>query len=81
MTIFSEEVFSSYNCNSLRHIEKIQKHPGDIVEAGSLAVSNMILHRISIYLFFLPVQKFLFSIDDLKNAFWILKYAFRSLKF
>lgn len=35
----SEEVFSSYVCNSLKHIEKIQKHPGDIVEAGSLAVS------------------------------------------
>ena len=32
-------MFSSYVCNSLKHIEKIKKHPGDIVEAGSLAVS------------------------------------------
>ena len=37
--ILSEEVFSLYHCHSLHHIEKIQKHPGDIVEAGSLAVS------------------------------------------
>jgi hypothetical protein len=35
----SEEVFSCYHCNSLHHIDKIQKHPGDIVEAGPLAVS------------------------------------------
>lgn len=48
MTLFfSEEVFSSYHCNSLNHIKGIQKHPGDIVEAASLAVS--VLHQVYLY--------------------------------
>ena len=38
MCLFSEEVFSSYACHSLKH-PNIVKHPGDIVEAGCLAVS------------------------------------------
>ncbi|CAB4012834.1 FORGETTER 1-like [Paramuricea clavata] len=36
-----EEIFSSYQCNTLHHIAKIQKHPGDIVEAGSLAAQTL----------------------------------------
>ena len=35
---YSEDVFSSYACNSLNH-KGIKHHPGDIVEAGYLAVS------------------------------------------
>ena len=35
---YSEDVFSSYACNSLNH-KGIKHHPGDIVEAGCLAVS------------------------------------------
>ena len=36
--VYSEDVFSSYACNSLNH-KGIKHHPGDIVEAGCLAVS------------------------------------------
>lgn len=34
----SDEVFTSYKCSSLPTTYKCVKHPGNIVEAGSLAV-------------------------------------------
>ena len=42
LTVFSIITMKKYFhpiCNSLHHIDKIQKHLGDVVEAGSLAVS------------------------------------------
>ncbi|CAH3176338.1 unnamed protein product [Porites lobata] len=44
----SEDVFSSYACNSLNH-KGIKHHPGDIVEAGCWAIIHSILPEDSLF--------------------------------
>ena len=56
---FSEEIFIPYDASALPQSYAALKHPGDIVEAGSLAVRktlNSDIHCISNLIFnFLPL--------------------------